>query len=57
MARITLTLTADEKDALLNLAQSKRRDPRDQAALILREYLRIAGFLPPDNCAQVVNGQ
>ena len=46
MARITLTVSDEERDALVNLARFERRDPRAQAALELRRVLEHAGYLP-----------
>lgn len=46
--RITVTLAAEERDALRVLAQHERRDARRQAALIIRRELQRRGLLPPD---------
>lgn len=35
-----------ERRALVNLAARERRDPRDQAAVLILEGLRAAGALP-----------
>jgi hypothetical protein len=48
MARVIVTLKADELDALIELAERERRDPRSEAALLLREKLIECGCLPPD---------
>ena len=48
MARISVSLDPQEREALINLAQRERRDPRDQAALIVRDGLQRAGLLPTD---------
>lgn len=45
MARITITLTPDEKAALASYASAQRRDPRDQAAIELQRVLKAAGYL------------
>lgn len=45
MGRITLTLETREKDALIELAIIECRDPRYQAALIIREELIRRGLL------------
>lgn len=45
MARVTLTLSEDEKQALIDLAIQERRFPRDQGALLLRQALASAGYL------------
>jgi hypothetical protein len=47
MMRVTVTLEPEEKAALLRLAQIERRDPRRQAALILRQELERRGLLEP----------
>jgi hypothetical protein len=46
MERITIFLNSVEKDALLGLANKEYRDPRYQAALIIREDLERRGLLP-----------
>jgi hypothetical protein len=56
---ITVPLKADEKDALRKLAERERRDPRQQAALIVVRELERAGVLPakstePTQAAQAV---
>ncbi len=43
--RFTINLYPDEREALVTLAQGERRDPRDQAALIIRQDLEKRGFL------------
>ena len=48
MARVTVTLDSDEKVALLALAQDQRRDPRAQAALLIRQGLERSGLLCDD---------
>jgi hypothetical protein len=45
MRRVTLTMTEGEIAALVKLARRERRDPRQQAALVLREALEQRGFL------------
>lgn len=45
MTRITLTLTSEERAALLALARQERRDPRFQAAMEIRQALERAGYL------------
>ena len=47
MTRITLTISEDERLALLKLSQHERRDPRDQGALLLRRALEEVGWLQP----------
>lgn len=49
LRRITVTLAADERDALRLLAQQERRDARLQAAVIIRRELQRRGLLPADD--------
>ena len=42
---IAVTLREDEREALGRLADAERRDPRDQAALIIRQELERRGLL------------
>jgi len=51
LRRITVTLAADERDALRLLAQQERRDARLQAAVIIRRELERRGLLPADMAA------
>ena len=48
MARIFITLKSTEREALRVLAEREERDPRRQAALLLREALENRGLLPTD---------
>jgi hypothetical protein len=45
--RITVTLQQDEIAALGALAEHERRDPRDQAAVLIRQGLEQRGLLRP----------
>jgi hypothetical protein len=45
MARVTVTLHTNEKSALCKMAQDQRRDPRAQAALLIRNGLERSGYL------------
>jgi hypothetical protein len=45
MTRITLTLNNQERAALTTLAQKEFRDPRAQAALIIRRELEKQGLI------------
>lgn len=47
MSRLNVYIQQDERAALLQLAQNERRDPRDQAALLIRQRLEQLGLLPP----------
>lgn len=46
MPRVMLTVTEDERLALVELAKQELRDPRAQGAMILRQALAQAGYLP-----------
>lgn len=52
MLRINVSLKTEEKAALLQLAKQERRDPRDQAAIILRWALQELGYLQPQQPQQ-----
>jgi|GEM_PF-2780821 len=45
MARITITLSEEEKMALRSLSEKEFRDPRQQAALIIRRELVSQGLV------------
>jgi hypothetical protein len=47
MERITISLKEIEKKALLELADKELRDPRAQAALIIRRELERQGLIEP----------
>lgn len=47
-AKITVTLHPNEKNALIMLAKHEERDPRAQAALIIRKELERLGYLKVD---------
>jgi hypothetical protein len=46
MSRVVVTLRQDEREALVHLAFSELRSPRDQLRHILRRELQQRGFLP-----------
>lgn len=46
MAQIVVKLKPSERNALRQLAERERRDPRQQAALIIRRELESVGLLP-----------
>ena len=48
MKRITISLNKDEREALRILAELELRDPRAQAALIIRLELERRGLLSSD---------
>lgn len=45
--RMDVDLRPSEREALIKLARLERRDPRDQAAVIIRDALIARGYLPP----------
>jgi hypothetical protein len=47
--KLVISLDGAERSALAEFAQIERRDPRDQAALIIREALEKRGLLRPDH--------
>lgn len=47
IGRFLIKLFESERAALVRLAEMERRDPRDQAAILLREALEHRGLLPP----------
>jgi hypothetical protein len=47
MPRIFISLNVPERDALIKLAEQEFRDPRAQAAMIIRQELERRGFLEP----------
>lgn len=51
MARMTIQLPIDERDALFQLARREYRNPREQAALIIRRELERRGLLPTEGVA------
>lgn len=44
-ARITVSLLRAEKAALMQLAERERRDPRAQAAMLIRRELERLGLI------------
>lgn len=54
--RITISLEQRERAALMRLARSELRKPRDQARYIIRRELERIGLLPPtDDAGQKPN--
>lgn len=47
MSRISIKVDSAEAEALVAISRQLRRDPRDQAALFVRERLIQLGALPP----------
>ena len=52
MSRVVVTLSLDEREALVKLALNQLRSPRDQARFILVTELRRMGLLSRDSIAQ-----
>ena len=52
MRGMYLRLSGDEKDALVKLSERERRDPRAQAALLIRQRLEDLGLLPATDPSQ-----
>lgn len=46
MTRVTVSLNRSERAALQQLSEQQRREPRAQAAWIIRHYLEALGLLP-----------
>lgn len=47
MTRIMIQLDGIERSALTTLAERERRDPRQQAALLIRQQLERLGLIQP----------
>lgn len=45
--RVTVNLTLEEQAALVAKARQERRNPREQAAIEIRQALERAGYLRP----------
>lgn len=45
--KITVYLDDDERQILFKLANAEKRDPRQQAAYMIRQWLESAGYLKP----------
>lgn len=50
--RIYVPLDAHERQALVHLSELERRDPRQQAALLIRRELERLGLLEPAPTSQ-----
>jgi hypothetical protein len=57
VSRVIVRLDVDEMIALLELARRERRNPRDQAALLIREGLRRACLLSTDTPQLITSAQ
>jgi hypothetical protein len=47
MQRVYVPLSNNERNALVKLAEIEHRDPRQQAALLIRQSLEKLRLLPP----------
>lgn len=56
MTRFTVPLSQAERAALVQLADREARDPRRQAALIIRQKLEELGLIAPKTLAQAAEG-
>ncbi len=57
MARVTIVLREDESKALVKLASTELRDPRDQARFLLRSELERRGLLQPESASKADTSQ
>ncbi len=57
MPRVTLTLLPEEQGALIKLALSELRTPRDQARMIVRQELVKRGLLSSITAGSVAQPQ
>jgi hypothetical protein len=48
---ITIMISQEEMEALIKLSERQRRDPKDQAAILIRRELEEYGLMPwkPDS--------
>lgn len=56
MPTIEVTLYPEERKALVELARAEKRDPRAQAAMVIRDHLIKAGRLPKVETSKDANG-
>ncbi len=49
MLRLVINLRPEEREALVRWAARQRRDPREQAALVLRRELERRGLLQSEH--------
>lgn len=47
--RVMINLREDERQALVTLSQNERRDPRDQAVMLIRQGLIELGYIPQES--------
>lgn len=53
MSWIAVTLEDDEKAALRELAKQEKREPKLQAALLIRQGLETLGLLPAQSTTKI----
>ena len=53
MIRLTVPLNHEEREALLKLSNTEKRDPRLQAAFIIRRELERIGLLPSQKAKSI----
>ncbi len=54
--RLMVTLTGDETNALMHIAEEELRDPREQLRLFLRQEMERRGFLKSEQKTMAVQG-
>ena len=52
MSWIAVTINDEEREALVELARAEKRDPRAQAAMVIRNYLIRTGRLADKNSSK-----
>ncbi len=57
MGRITVPLTTDERGALVKIAESECRDPREQLRYLLREEAQRRGLIEYKTSELTANGR
>ena len=57
MSRVTVTLCPAEREALVKLALTELRSPRDQVRYIIRRELEQLGLLPPADVSDATQAQ
>lgn len=56
MVQVKVALKRDELDALFALSEKERRDPRAQAAMLIRQSLERLGLIHPAPKQEAGNG-
>ena len=55
MPIVKITLYPEEREALVELARAEKRDPRAQAAMVIRDHLIRTGHLPEKETSKDAN--